>query len=307
MEIVEDVLAARSIMEMADLGRFDVALTAYGCACLEAGHVRYFVSAHAQMVHDYIRRSQLAQALPTDICCQIRYIPDHAGTVYAEERKLKFDLALKLQQDYPQTDLTVLAELAQTAHNDAAYPLLAAWQQDLIGLFSADQLLLFKETLQETFIAKKLTAAHYTTLLHWVEDQLRQVENEILLPGEGKKTFWGFAALTPDGQPQEYAINANYPAIMQRRSQLAAQGLLVSPLWQKTLPLPPKCAPYMLRQPFTQQLKTCLNSSYLTLLTQIYQLPSPIAPEDYVQAASCLTSSETRKLHQVYGHLWGLV
>ena len=75
MDVSKDVLAARSVMEMADLGRFDVALNVYGCACLTNGRVRYFVSSHAQMVHDYIRKSQLAQALPTDICCQIRYIP----------------------------------------------------------------------------------------------------------------------------------------------------------------------------------------------------------------------------------------
>ena len=306
MDVSKDVLAARSVMEMADLGRFDIALNVYGCACLSEGHMHYFVSPHAQMVHDHIRKSQLAQALPTDISTQIRYIPDHAGTVYAEERKLKFDLALKLQQDYPQAELAVLAEFAQMANNDEAYPLFTAWQQDLIGLFSADQLLLFKATLQETYIAKKLTAPHYTALLAWAETQLRQVEDEILLPGEGKKTFWGFAALTPEGLPQEYAVNANYPAIMKQRSQLAAQGLIVSPLWQKTLLLPPKCPPYTLRQPFVQALKAALNDDYLARLAQLHQLPSPIPSEAYAQAASRLSSPEMLRLYQVYGRLWGL-
>lgn len=307
MDVAKDVIAARSVMEMADLGRFDVALNVYGCACLTDGQMRYFVSSQAQPVHDYIRQNQLAQALPTDISAQIRYIPDHAGTVYAEERKLKFDLALKLQQDYPQAELAVLAEFAQMANNDEAYPLLTAWQQDLIGLFSADQLLLFKATVEEAHIAKKLTAPHYAALCAWADAQLRQIEDEILLPGQGKKTFWGFAALTPAGTLQTYAVNANYPAIINQRSQLAAQGLIVSPLWQKTLPLPAKGAPYMLREPFTQQLKTCLNSDCLARLTQLHQLPSPIPPEAYAQAASRLSSPETLRLHHVYGRLWGLV
>lgn len=307
MDVSKDVLAARSVMEMADLGRFDVALTVYGCACLSEGHMHYFVSPHAQMVHDHIRKSQLVHALPTAMDCLIRYIPDHAGTVYAEERKLKFDLALKLQQDHPQAELAVLAELAQIANNDTAYPLLSAWQYDLIGQFSADQLLLFKATLQETYIAKKLSEGHYQQLLHWTDDQLRQVEDEILLPGAGKKTFWGFAALTAEGLPQEYAVNANYPAIMKQRSQLAAQRLVVSPLWQKTLLLPPKCAPYTLRQPFLQALKAALNDDYLARLAQLHQLPSPIPPEVYAQAASRLSSPEMLRLHQVYGRLWGLV
>ncbi len=65
MEVLEDVLAAQSIMAMADLGRFDVALTAYGCACLTGGSVRYFVSGQAQMVQDYLRSRQLSGETPT--------------------------------------------------------------------------------------------------------------------------------------------------------------------------------------------------------------------------------------------------
>ena len=147
MEVLEDVLAAQSIMAMADLGRFDVALTAYGCACLTGGSVRYFVSGQAQMVQDYLRSRQLSGETPPAICRQQRYIPSHAGTIYAEERKLKFDLALKMQADYPRQDLALLNHLAQTANSDEAFPLLDAWRLALIGRFSADHLLLYKPTL----------------------------------------------------------------------------------------------------------------------------------------------------------------
>lgn len=306
MEALEDVLAAQSIMAMADLGRFDVALTAYGCTCLTAGSVRYFVSGQAQMVQNYLRSRQLSGEAPTAICRQQRYIPNHAGTVYAEERKLKFDLALKLQSDYPQQDLALLNRLAQTLNNDAAFPLLEAWRQELIGLFSADQLLLYKETLQEAYIAKKLTVSHYTMLLWWVTDQLRQVEDDILLPGPGKKTFWGFAVLTPEGHFQEYVINANYPAIVQSRTELLTRGLTATPLWQKTLLMPPKIAPYMLREPFLQELSGCLNQDYLALCAQLQQLPSPVSYADYQMAQQKMTSPHCQKLLHTYAHLWNI-
>ncbi len=306
MEVLEDVLAAQSIMAMADLGRFDVALTAYGCACLTGGSVRYFVSGQAQMVQDYLRSRQLSGETPTAICRQQRYIPSHAGTIYAEERKLKFDLALKMQADYPRQDLALLNHLAQTANSDEAFPLLDAWRLALIGRFSADHLLLYKQTLQEAYIAKKLTASHYTMLLQWVTDQLRQVEDEILLPGPGKKTFWGFAVLMPEGRFQEYVINANYPAVVQSRTKLHTQGLMVTPLWQKTLLMPPKSAPYMLREPFLQELSSCLSQDYLTLFAQLQQLPSPVSSENYQTAQQKMSSPHCQKLLHTYGHLWNI-
>ena len=301
---IKDVLAAQSIMEMAELGRFDLSLAAYGFAYLEHNRRRYFVSGKSLSAAQKICELQLSGFCPTPIEVANRFIPDQSGSINYEEEQLKYDLALQLSKFFSQKELLFLTELNSAPFADHAGDIFDLWRRELIGVFDAAELLFFTQATKDAFIAHKLSREHFTFLHNWALSQLKQIDNEIMLSGPGKKTFWGFAVLDNGGNLVKYIIDANYASIEQCRSVYLTSGTPISPTFFQTIAISPKQSIVELRRTFSVQLQSILDREHLSAWQKIRLLPPIYSHETYADILSDINNPKFKRTLQFYKGLW---
>lgn len=303
---LKDVAITNDIMQMSEMGFFDLLLTAYGTAYVENDGISYLVSANNNILCEYMMALREKGFTPTSVISRQRFIPNLAGTEENEQAQLEYDIGCEMAQLIVPEDLKHIATLAQAENNQQGESLFSEWQEQLEGYFYYPDLQLFSITLTDTYIAKKISTEFYQQIKEWTKQQINQISDEVLLPGKGKKTFWGFAHWKPGKQAVKFMIDGNRAAIINQWEKIRSSGSITSPLYQETLSLKHGHTPLELRTPFLESLKKQLNADYIARLNHIRSLPPSVDVIHYKTIESQLKSDYALQTLSLYKNWWGL-
>lgn len=303
---MRDVSVADDIMQMADMGFFDLLLTAYGTAYWEQDHVTYLISPTKDSLYTHIMSLREEGYTPTKIISQQTFIPNLAGTEEVEQGHLEYETGYNLSELVVADELEAMSQLAAVDNSTIAEPLFSDWQERLIGYFYYPDLQMFSATLTDAYIAKKISPQFYHQTKDWVTGQLHQVSSEIVLPGPGYKTFWGFAHWLPESPAINYSIDGNYAATLAKWEKLRSEGRITSPLYQKTLALKEKHTPLALREPFLKAMKDQFDADFIEKINALHHLPAAIKRADYEDLLKRLKSDYIQESFLLYEKWWGL-
>ena len=232
--------------------------------------------------------------------------PVPSGQTENIAQSVKRQLALNLQAAYSKYFFQQLYPFTLTAAHDGAKSLLLAQQDDLEGTYAADRLQLFEGLLELAHQGKVLTDASYDYFRAWLTDVYAQMEDDVIIKDLFEKTFYGIAYETKDGRLVYYA-NAQKERLYERKLELEAQGLMVSPIFAKACYYNYTYNINDARDDFKHYLQQVLDSAYMDLVRFIIALPSALDPEEFILARQKTTDQYddiAQKAWQFYGRLW---
>lgn len=305
-DTLRDIQCSSSVGKMAELGKFDQEFTVYGCAYRQSGETYYRVSEHAETIYRFCERSRLSGLYTTKVMSYTERTGVPSGTKDDIWEESKWALAQQLSEIYPDRYLDFVNHLSGIPSNNAAWALLQPWQKHLEGRFERDQLQLFGHVIDYCFGAKLLYQDNYGQLKDWLENNWRQMEDDVIIKDVYERTLYGIA-YRQYGQIF-YEYDAKYANVYRKRQQYLSEGVLVTPIYSQTYwfntfnKFPDVKAQYL--DKLGQILAPCLM-----LMEKIHQLPSFIAPEKFKELyhQAVQEYGEVAEELKVYGYQWNCI
>lgn len=302
-----DIKQAASVSRMIELGKFPQEFTAYGCCFVENGQQKYFISAQAELVYDFIYAGGQHDYYPS-ICQEMNrffLVPSGCQDYFAQQVKL--ELAKQLSVSYPQRFMAELDQFAKRYANDAAEPVLSHLQQRLWGKFRTDELQLFGALVKRAYRRKNLLPRTYEQYICWLDGQLHQLADEAVVKDIFEKTLYGVVYYNQAGRRISY-FNADRATMYRRFEDAEAKHGLVSPLFQKTYWYNYQYRLYDVRKDFAEHLNHLLDDTYFTYLKALLQQSSAVPGADYQDFCQKMVRDHgprTAALLERYGLWWG--
>lgn len=302
-----DIKQAASVSRMVELGKFPQEFTAYGCSFWESGQQKYFVSAQAETVYDFIYAQGQREHYPT--VCEVldRFFLVPAGCKDYFAQKVKLELAEQLQEHYPEGFMCELSHFAERYANDDAEPILSHLQKRLWGKFQADDLQLFGALTERAYRRRNLLPQTYEQYRSWLQSQLHQIADDAAVKDIFEKTLYGVVYYNQAGRRISY-FNADRATLYRRMEAAESQYGLVSPLFQKTYWYNYQYRLYDVRQDFARYLDDLLDETYFAYLQAVLALPSAVALADYRDLCQKMLADygqQTTATLERYGLWWG--
>lgn len=304
----KDLMAAQDFAAALKLGCFDQSFMYFGTAYLDDQGVNYRISAKEDHLQLFVRQSASQGIYPTPIMRHIKRCPVPSGHEDAIGLAVKKETARAIRQRYQQDYFIALAQLSNLTPNDGAYTLLSSWQEDLEGVYDAEELQLFGHGVQMAVNSKVLGAAHDLAFKGWLKAQYRQLENEPIIKGHYKKVLSGFAYEDQRGQLR-YFYDAKKEVAYAEQASYVDQGVFSTPVYTKTLWLKEMSDFPVARTAFANEMKAHFEQGYLERLRDIKALPSAISSSLFQEL--CLRvketcSDEAYRTFLSYGYRWNL-
>lgn len=274
-----DVICAQEVNQMYNLGCFAEQFVTYSTCCLLGQTCAYFVSDKAENAYQFAQHK-----LNEDIFC----LPVHKQTQEAmvpsghrENLSLQFkrQAAQRLKEEGAGEAARLVSSLAKPANN-AAQELLEQLKKTLTGCFEEEKLQIFAGLVQFAFNAKKVTPLYYLKCQQWLADVMQDIEEERIKHAMHERVYTGFAYLKQDGSAGYY-YNAVKAMTLERQGVLRSQKQLVTPIFRKRYCFQDIDQLNDIAMAFKTALRSRLDTNYLAVLQQIYQLPGPIEKENF--------------------------
>lgn len=301
-----DIQCGSSVAQMEQLGKFAQEFTVYGCAYRQDGETYYRISEHAETIYRFCERSRLSGLYTTKAMSYTERTGVPSGTQDDIWEESKWMLAQQLSEIYLDSYLDLINQLSAFPSNNAAWALLQPWQKRLDGRFERDRLQLFGHVIDYCFGAKLLYQNNYRQLKDWLEDNWRQMEDDVILKGTFERTLHGIAYQRYGQIFYEY--DAQYAKVYQKRQQYLSEGVLVTPIYSQTYWFDTFNKFTEVKVQYLDKLSQLL-APCLILMEKIHQLPSFIAPEKfkklYQQAVQ--EYGEVAEELKVYGYQWNCI
>lgn len=255
---LRDVSTAQMVNALAEVGYFDNEYNVYGCAFWHEDKVYYIVSDDYNEIYTFKKRSVWEDRYTSPV--RRRKMKD--SFLEGMERKhilqLKLELAKELYIAYP---VSYFKEKIVKKYQDSAYDILKDWKQEIDGYFEEDELILFEEALRCAYQNHKITPEHMKSFRLWIKHVRMQMTENIEQKDRFSRTLYGFAYENAD--QILYISNANQKVIYERREELIANGLFVTPIFEKEYWYHQSEQLYRLRELFEAKLKNIYNDMYI--------------------------------------------
>lgn len=189
---------------------------------------------------------------------------------------------------------------------DSAKAILLPIQDQLETRYDADQLRLFEGLLNLAYQGKVLTPKSYGQLKAWLVDIYEQMEDDVIVKDLFEKVFYGIAYEALDGTLHYYA-NAQNERLFERKSELEAEGITVSPIFAKAYYYNLRYNVSHAREDFNRYLAKIMDQSYLDKVKEIKALPSALDEEAFRQKQDLAASNYGEKAAEAlgqYGRIW---
>ncbi len=305
---LRDLQVARDIAQRSEMGWFDVEFTMYGCCYLQGGQCYYRLSAEAEKIYAFIEAGAQNDLLPTDIMELTKRTAVPVGMKEWIARTVKINLAQEMQQAFPKAFLLFLAQTADMATEESAWPILTAQWADIEGCFDEERLSHFQQLADYAYSCRKITGAQHQKLSQWVAEERASMQDNPLEKDIFEKTFYAIAYETPGGL--QFLENACSAQIYRQKYQLESRGILVTPVLAKTYWYNYTVRLPQVRQQFEQTLHQHFTQDYMALLQSISRQNKQLSPQLFEQrlneAAERFGAKAAATLRH-YGFRWGIL
>lgn len=290
--LIRDVQCGMDVARMAELGRYDKEFLAYGFLWLENGERHYYISGDGATTYQMAAEKLRDQQWVTPVMQLLwrRTVPSGMDQTFNQETKVA--LAKKIQASYTSQLVEALQQLNEATANDSALDALTMLQDKLEGTFDRDKLNYFRALWEQTRIARKITAVHYNAMLHWLEKNFKQMENDIVVEEQYERTFGGFYYQTEAGSWNIY-INAEPVHVYETWAKHLQEGRSVFPVFWKKYWFAAMSEGRTLRERFKNDYVQLLKNTFGETIFQIQQLPSVVDASLYQQCLETITHQGT--------------
>ncbi|MEE0434521.1 MAG: hypothetical protein UDB11_03825 [Peptococcaceae bacterium] len=261
---LRDVSAAQMVNALAEVGYFDNEYNVYGCAFWYENKVHYIVSDDYNAICNFKKKAVWEDIYASPVWK--REIKDSflEGMERRHILKLKLELAKELYNAYP---ASYFKERVAENYQDSAYDILKDWQQEIDGYFDEDELILFEEAVRCAYQGHKITPEHMKSFRFWIKHVRMQMTENIEKKDRFSRTLYGFA-YENEGKIL-YVSNANQKVIYERKEEVVAKGLFVTPIFEKEYWYHQSEQLYKLRGLFEENLKSIYNKRRIKEMKKI--------------------------------------
>lgn len=308
---LKDVSSAEMVRKLAEMNCFEQECTVYGYAWRRENGKRMY-----SMSEDEFLIQQAFETHLTEQCSLTPVRQLRTRAVIKEETQedlflyLKLQLAQQIRQDFNETYFSCMETLQRAPGDDQAEGLLLEWQEELDGYFNEEELSLFAGAVNYAYITKHLPVWRYQQLQKWIRLTRKQMMRRMRVHDNFSRTFYGIACITPGTTQYQYICNANEKTLYNRVKELDEQGVLHTPVYQKTYWYSRSNDLAQVRKRFDADLRDVMNERYLARIAALQQLPSAIPQplwEDCLRRAEEGCSPEAVEGLRYWGRRWNII
>lgn len=274
-----DVLVALDVGKKAEMGYYDVEMTAYGSAYMKNGERNYLLSMDAAKVYDFLENAVLEDLYPTVVAENFFKKPIPRGFKELLALDLKKDTAKAMQKRYSTEFLAELQDLADSMWQDSAADLLGEYMGSIKYSFDRMKFDLFESTLVWAMNHKKLGKKDYQILLQELNEERNSISNELRPHDVFNQTFYA-VGYEVNGRI-EYIYDARKEYVYKKKLAMELEGVLVSPLVEETIFYNYTYRVSDARKDFIKRLPQVFPESYWRVLQMIKRLPSKITGQEF--------------------------
>ena len=308
---LRDVSSAEMVRKLAEMNCFEQECSIYGYSWKNKNGKRMYSLSEDEL--------QIQQAFERHLLEQCSMTPVRKWTTRAivkEETQedlflyLKLQLAKQLQQEFDDVYFTCLSELQQIDGDKQAEPLLLQWQEELDGYFDEEDILLFAGAVDYAYTTKHLSPWRYQQLLKWIKLTKKQMIRKMYVHDNFERTFYGIAYQNKDTGKFAFLCNANEKTLYNKVKEMDQQGILHTPVYQRTYWYNRSTDLPNIRKRFDTDLRTVMNEAYLERIMTLQNLSSAISPVLWEQ---CLQRVEQTGLEtavdglRYWGRRWNVI
>lgn len=307
MGINRDEICAQRIGFIADMGGMEEEIIVYGCCYLENGRVKYRVSNEKEEMYQFLLSAASQNRFPTPVqnltVRQIIAAGEKDTMLYQAKKKL----AQKLQLFYPAAFFKEWQPFVEQQSNYEAWTLLEALQDEMEGLFEADELQFYEAIMRHCCQKKLLDEQHKAMGEQWLKKNRSQMEGDVVVKENNKRTFYGILYLKEDGSYGSKS-NLELERVVDAKITLEQQGILTGPIltkifwYQQAQQLP------QLHSAFERWMKDLAGDRLRSILRLLDTLPSAVNVTAYRRLLAEVNHLPTESLFalQWYGQLWNV-
>lgn len=306
MVATRDIKCGNDVAKMAALGRYAEEFIIYAVSYQEKGRLLHRVGSGQEEIWRFIEECQRQGTYPTIVEEWVNRTLVPSGERENDLLRSKIRMAQKMKQQYTEAFFSGLGQFAQTENNNAGSALLWQCQDELIGCFDREQLERFRTLVQYAYNGKKLSSVEYERLQRWLAHIFKQMEDDVIIKKNFKRTFYGFGYLV-NGE-QKYWTNAQKSLVWQQKQKLMIEGKKTTPIWQKTYWYDFQPNLMKIKQEFLAHLQEWFDDTYWQRLSAIDQLPSPVASDEYNHWMAALDKERQAQIATAmyYKNSWGI-
>ena len=307
---LRDVSSAQMVQKLAEMNCFEQECTMYGYAWKRKNGKRMYSMSDNELL---IRRAFEDHQLEGCAMTPVRQWTTRS--ILKEETQedlffyFKLQLARQLQEEYDDAYFEALFALQQVPGDSQAEALILEWQEELDGYFDEEELHLFAGAVDYAYMTKHLADWRYRQLKKWIGLTRKQMMRKMHVYDNFERTFYGFAYREKDGQGYRFVCNANEQSIHDRIKELDNQGILHTPMYQKTYWYPRSNDLPKVRKGFEEDLRNLMDTAYLDRIMTLQSLPSAIPADlwaDCVARVEASGSEAAMQGLQYWGRRWNV-
>lgn len=306
---LRDIAIIGDMERRAELGGFEKEFHMYGTAYLQNDTLYYRVSSDRCYIYQTQAELELKHIYCASTLAHSTRCFTSPDTVDDISYAVKIELAKKLQQNYSPSLFQWLHQLAEQAREDYAFPMLEAIKQQLQGRFQEDKLKQFRQLVEYCYRILALNTLHYTELIHWLEEEYKYMGDVYIRKEAHQKTYYGIA-YWKNGKIF-YEEDALLSYIVRKTEELEAQGILTTPVYEKTIYYTYTKNLLDVRREFLEALHLIFDTKYMNILLELSTKRNQSIDSQWLQNELLVLEekySETA-MHTIKGYLnkWRLL
>lgn len=274
---LRDVSSAEMVRKLAEMNCFEQECTVYGYSWQRKNGKRMYSMSEDELLIQQAFENHLQEG-----CGMTPVQRWTTRAIVKEETKedlflyFKLQLAKQLKNDFNEVYFDCLRELQGWPSDNQAEELLLLWQEEIDGYFDEEELLLFSGAVNYAYVTKHLPVWRYQQLEKWIKLTRKQMMRKMHVHDNFDRTFYGVAYLNGTTGKYQFICNANDKALYNRVKELDQQGILHTPVYQKTYWYSRSNDLSTVRKKFETDIRALMNETYLKRITALQSLPSAI-------------------------------
>ena len=265
--LIRDTKIADDVFRKIQLGWLEQEFTVYGTAFLADGTMQYKVSNHPEKIYSFIDNAGLSNIYPANLIRYTERASLPSGMKEEKNLQVKIALAKKLRNEYPCEIFRLLDQTAEAIRDDSARIFLEQELEDIEGSFDSVRLECFKELVDYSYKALRLTLHQYDHFIKWINREYKNFEDDYT----AKKTSEGtiYAIMYQDNNQTHYLEDALLEYIYEKKYALEQHGLMTTPVCKQLFWYDYQTSFKEARNMYTAKLQTTIRNYYLQQIKKI--------------------------------------
>ena len=277
---LRDVSSAQLVNKQAEMNCFEQDCTVYGYSWKRENGKRMYSMSDDELL---IQRTYEEHVLEGCTLTPMQQWTTRAIVKEETQEDLflyfKLQLAKQLKEQFPDAYFEALIQLQQVPGDAQAEELLLEWQEELDGYFNEEELYLFAGAVDYAYVTKHLPEWRYMQFCKWIKLTKKQMMRKMQLHDNFERTFYGVAYQSKTTGAYAFLCNANEKSLYNKVKEMDEEGVLHTPIYQKTYWYNRSNDLPKVRKQFESDLKELMDENYLDRIIALQSLPSAIPEE----------------------------